>query len=145
MDADTADWLYAECARLGTTLQVSPEQWPADRAAFEVYWKEGMAQVSYDDRIRDYLIGLLDLEQLSPRMRARHGAFHRWVNTGFLPAEVRDALGLAWTPADQRKHDELMRRTGAKNRRRPRVQRNFPYNAMLLDFRVRRALRRPLV
>jgi hypothetical protein len=39
----------------------------------------------------------------------------------------------------------MMRRTGRRNRRRPRFVRNFPYNFFLLDFRVRRALRRKLV
>lgn len=145
MDADTADWFHGEASRLGTTLQVRDEDWPADRAAFEVYWKEGLARVHYDPPVRDYLLGLLALKQLSVRQQRRYAPFHRWVNTGFLPAEVREALGLAWTDQDQAKHDRLCRRTGEKNRRRPRAIRNFPINFFLLDFRVRRALRRPLV
>jgi uncharacterized protein (DUF2236 family) len=144
-DDEALDWLYRECSRLGTTLQVRANQWPEDRAAFEVVWKEGLAKVEYDDTIRAYLNGLLDLEQLPPRQRKRLAPFHRWVNTGFLPAEVRGAMGLAWSAEDEAKHARMLLRTGAKNRRRPRFVRNFPYNYFLLDFRVRRALHRKLV
>ena len=35
MDDETADRHYAEGMSLGTTLQVPPEMWPADRAAFD--------------------------------------------------------------------------------------------------------------
>jgi uncharacterized protein (DUF2236 family) len=95
--------------------------------------------------VRAYLNGLLDLEQLGPRQRKRLAPFHRWVNTGFLPADFREAMQLEWTDEDQARHDRLCRRTGAKNRRRPRWMRNFPINFFLADFRIRRALRRPLV
>jgi uncharacterized protein (DUF2236 family) len=145
MDTETADWFYEQAARLGTTLQMRREQWPADRAAFELYWKEALEQVRYDEPVRRYLNGLLDLEQLPPRQRKRLAPFHRWVNTGFLPPEFREAMGLAWSDEDQVKHDRLCRRTGIKNRRRPRWVRMFPINLFLADFRVRRALRRPLV
>jgi uncharacterized protein (DUF2236 family) len=144
-DDATAEWLYRQCARLGTTLQVRADQWPEDRAAFEVLWKEGLTKVHYDDTIKAYLHGLLDLAQLPPRQRKRLAPFHRWVNTGFLPPEFRAAMDLEWSAADEEKHAGLMRRTGEKNRRRPRFVRTFPYNYFLLDFRVRRALGRPLV
>jgi uncharacterized protein (DUF2236 family) len=40
---------------LATTLQVPPERWPADRAAFDRYWQESLAKVRIDDSVRDYL------------------------------------------------------------------------------------------
>ena len=40
---------------LCTTLQVPPEKWPADRAAFERYWRESLAKVHIDDAVREYL------------------------------------------------------------------------------------------
>ncbi len=145
MDTETADWFYREASRLGTTLQMRPEQWPADRAAFELYWKEALEQVRYDEPVRDYLNGLLDLKQLPPRQQKKYAKFHRWVNTGFLPPEFREAMQLEWSDEDQAKHDQLCQRTGVKNRRRPRFMRMFPINLFLADFRIRRALRRPLV
>lgn len=41
-DAD-ADRHYREGVTLATTLQVPPEMWPADRAAFDRYWQESLA------------------------------------------------------------------------------------------------------
>lgn len=35
LDPDVAEEAYQACSRLGTTLQVREEMWPADRAAFE--------------------------------------------------------------------------------------------------------------
>jgi uncharacterized protein (DUF2236 family) len=145
LDDDLKDWLYHRCARLGTTLQVHANQWPTDRAAFEVLWKEGLTKVHYDETIKAYLNGLLDLAQLPERQRRRLAPFHRWVNTGFLPPDFREAMGLEWSAEDEERHARKMRRTGRKNQRRPRFVRNFPYNYFLLDFRVRRALRRKLV
>lgn len=38
MSDEQADALYRYGAHFGTTLQVRPQMWPADRAAFERYW-----------------------------------------------------------------------------------------------------------
>src|ERR1700756_273651 len=46
---------YREGMTLATTLQVPPEMWPADRAAFDRYWQESLAKVHIDDAVRDYL------------------------------------------------------------------------------------------
>lgn len=73
---------YAEAAPLGTTLQVRPEMWPVDRAAFEEYWAGGLAAVGIDDTVRRYLTRIVDLEFL-PRVLAVPGRrFHRFVTTG---------------------------------------------------------------
>ena len=55
MDDETADRHYREGMSLGTTLQVPPEMWPADRAAFEQYWQESLDKVHIDDAVREYL------------------------------------------------------------------------------------------
>ena len=55
MDDEDADRHYREGMSLGTTLQVPPEMWPADRAAFDRYWHESLAKVHIDDAVRDYL------------------------------------------------------------------------------------------
>ena len=51
IDDDDADRHYHEGKALGTTLQVPPEMWPADRAAFDRYWHESLAQVHIDDAV----------------------------------------------------------------------------------------------
>src|SRR3954470_7922597 len=43
------DAVFRECASLGTTLQMRPERWPADRAAFDDAWDEGLSRVRIDD------------------------------------------------------------------------------------------------
>ena len=47
--------ITARAWRSATTLQVPPEMWPADRAAFDRYWQESLAKVHIDDAVRDYL------------------------------------------------------------------------------------------
>ena len=54
-DRYLAEVLYPHATRLGTTLQVSEEMWPPDRAAFEAYWKDGVERIEMDDVSRTYL------------------------------------------------------------------------------------------
>src|ERR1700738_2367343 len=55
MDDRDADRHYQEAVVLGSTLQVPPEMWPADRAAFDPYWNEQLEKVHIDDAVRNYL------------------------------------------------------------------------------------------
>src|ERR1700716_318102 len=55
LDGENADRHYREGMSLATTLQVPPEMWPPDRAAFDRYWQESLAKVHIDDAVRDYL------------------------------------------------------------------------------------------
>src|SRR6185312_14789845 len=55
MDGETAERHYREGIPIGTTLQVSEDMWPADRAAFDRYWQESLAKVHIDDTVREYL------------------------------------------------------------------------------------------
>jgi uncharacterized protein (DUF2236 family) len=138
------DHVYRECAALGTTLQVRPEQWPADRAAFDEHWSAGLADVAIDDRMRAYFERLLDREYLGPAGRIG-AARHRWYTTGFLHEPFRSMLGLPWSDDDRRAFEQRMRRTGEMLFRLPPALRRLPYNACLTDMRVRRRLGRPLV
>src|SRR5689334_5884335 len=52
------DAFYARCARLGTTLQVPEDMWPADRDAFAAYWWQEMDAIEMDDVTRNYLLDL---------------------------------------------------------------------------------------
>lgn len=142
---ELSDTYFQHLGRLATSLQVPEEAWPTTKAAFDAAWEEGLRQVSYDDTLRAYLNDLLDLKQLSPEQQRRIGPFHRWINTGFLPPEIRDAMGLEWSADDERRFREKVAKLGRRNRRVPRIVRNFPIGAMLWDYRLRRLLRRPIV
>jgi uncharacterized protein (DUF2236 family) len=55
MDDETAEMHYRDGMALGATLQVPPDRWPSDRAAFDEYWRKSLEQVHIDDTVRDYL------------------------------------------------------------------------------------------
>jgi uncharacterized protein (DUF2236 family) len=141
--ASDADALYDFCARYGTTLQVRPEMWPADRTAFARYWDETVATISIDEPVRDYLLGLVTSRHLPRALRAER--FGLFVTTGFLPQRFRDEMKLPWTERDQQRFDRMLRRVGAVQRRLPGPVRRVPFNVLLWDLRLRRRLGRPLV
>lgn len=140
-----ADALYAHCARFGTTLQVRPEQWPADRQAFADYWRRGLAAARLDEPVRRYLLALVRLENLPAWLGRPLAGFSTFVTTGFLPPELRAALGLRWDPTRQRRLERLLQLLGRVDRRLPTALRILPFNVLLADMRRRRRRGRPLV
>ncbi len=145
MDDATADAFYRRASVFGTTLQVRPDMWPADRGAFERYWQESLAHVSIDDTVRSYLTDLMRLRHLPAPVRVAQAGFSTFVTTGFLPERFRDEMRLAWSDRDQRRFDLLLAAVGAASRALPGVVRRFPFNAFLWDMRVRARLGLPLV
>lgn len=149
MDEATADRHYREGATLGTTLQVPPEMWPADRAAFDRYWQESLDQVHIDDAARDYLhpIAVARLHGLTlpgPLRRASEG-MAQLITTGFLPQRFRDEMRLPWDARRQRRFDRLVAVLRTVNNMLPQVVRQFPFNALLLELNWRIRTGRPLV
>ncbi len=145
LDDAAAERFYREAARLATTLQVRPEKWPADRAAFERYWEEALESVSMDEPVREYLRGIARLRFLPGPLGALAGPFHQFLTVGFLPARFRDEMGLGWDERSQRRFDRLMEAVAVISRVSPGPLREFPFNACLWDFRLRRALGRRLL
>jgi uncharacterized protein (DUF2236 family) len=142
---DEADALYAYSARMGTTLQVRDEMWPADRAAFAEYWERGVAQAHIDDTIRSYLDSLTRLESLPKvvqRMSAEKNLF--WTR-GFLPPAFREMMHYTWSDAEEAEFNRRLRRIGQMQRRLPEPVRLFPFNALLWDMRRRHRNGIPLV
>jgi len=66
MTADQAEQFYRSAWSLGTTLQVTEDQWPPTRADFDIYWKDACLRVAIDDRVRAYLQDLLNLRMINP-------------------------------------------------------------------------------
>jgi len=137
LDVETEADVYRQTSRFGTTLQVTDELWPEDLAAFDRYWKEGLAQVDVDDAVRVYLLALLDSRPFPWFVRLPLGRFLRFTNTGFLPPEFREQLGLSWSPGQERRFRRLMRALGRVTAILPRALRIFPFNAYLWDLRRR--------
>ena len=145
MDDATADALYAYCARFGTTLQVREDMWPANREKFARYWEESLREVSVDDAVREYLIGLVRYRNGPAWMQRRLGDWNVFVTTGFLPPEFREAMQLDWDDERQQSFDRMMRRLSWLDRHLPDRVRNFPFNTLLWDMRRRQRRGKPLV
>ncbi len=137
LDEDIADYIYDEAAKLGTSLQVTRDQWPADRAAFDVYWEQGLARCEIDEVTRDYLWSLTNLEQLPAWARWPFVRMSRLFTIGFLPQVLRDQMHAEWTDKQQRRFDRFFCVCGRLSRFSPRFVREYPFNLYIWDVRRR--------
>lgn len=137
-DEAVADAIYRECRRLGTTLQMPGQMWPADRAAFDRYWDAAMAEVRIDPPVRDYLDRLMALDFLPRPLSTAFGPVNRFLTAGFLPPPFRAQMQLSWTERDQQVFAVLIGLVAVVNRLLPGPVSRFPFNACLQDLRMRR-------
>ena len=148
-DDETADRQYQEAMALATTLQVPPEMWPADRAAFDKYWQESLDKLHIDDTIREYLypfaVSRIRGVRLPKRLQDSLEQFNLLITTGFLPQRFRDEMQLEWNADKQRAFDRLMARIRFVNNLTPRPIREFPFNLLLRDVDRRIRTGKPLV
>ncbi|HWY00427.1 MAG TPA: oxygenase MpaB family protein [Mycobacterium sp.] len=149
LDGEDADRHYREGMSLATTLQVPPEMWPPDRAAFDRYWRESLAKVHIDDAVRDYLYpiaaGRMRGVALPGPLQRLSDNFALLITTGFLPQRFRDEMRLPWDATKQQRFDRLMALLRTVNRLLPRFIRRFPFNILLWDVDRRIRTGRPLV
>jgi uncharacterized protein (DUF2236 family) len=149
MDDEEADRHYREGMAMGTTLQVPPEMWPPDRAAFDRYWQDSLEKVHIDDAVREYLypiaVSRVRGVALPSSLRRLSESIALLITTGFLPQRFRDEMRLPWDAARQRRFDRLMAVLATVNSILPRVLRRFPFNLMLWDLNRRIRKGRPLV
>jgi len=149
LDDETAEEFYRQGMTMGTTLQVTPEMWPADRAAFDKYWQESLDQVHIDDTVREYLFPIAAARlkglQLPGPLQRRSEAIALLITTGFLPQRFRDEMQLPWDAKRQKRFNSLMKLVKAVNRVLPGPLRRFPFNWMLTDLNWRIRTGRPLV
>lgn len=149
LDDETAEEFYRQGMTMGTTLQVTPEMWPADRAAFDKYWQESLDQVHIDDTVREYLYPIAAVRmkglQLPGPLQRWFESFSLLLTTGFLPQRFRDEMRLPWDAKRQKRFNSVMKLVKVVNRVLPGPLRRFPFNWMLrdLDWRIRTG--RPLV
>lgn len=149
LDDEEADRHYRDGMALATTLQVPPEMWPKDRAAFDRYWQESLDQVHIDDVVREYLYPIaaarLPGVPIPGVLRKIPESIALLITTGFLPQRFRDEMRLPWDAHKQRRFDQLMAMLGTANRMMPPIVRQFPFNLMLWDLDRRIRTGRPLV
>lgn len=137
--------LLAEGVVLGGLLQMPASAWPADRAAFERAWREGVGQVRVDPEVREYLLSVVRMRYL-PRPPPDALSDRRVrLTTGFLPPEFREEMRLPWTSVDQRWFTKMTARAAGVVRRLPRSGQEYPFNSSIRGVRKRMSQGRPVM
>lgn len=145
MTAEQSEQFYRSAWPLGTTLQVSEDQWPPTRAEFDAYWVEACGQVSMDDRVRDYLGDLLDLRMINPIVGLPFRPLLKFLTAGFLAPVFRDAMGVQWSDLRQNLFERLFQLVAFVNRFLPVFIRQGGSYVLLADVRRRVRRQRALV
>lgn len=128
---------YRQGAIFGGMLQMPLELWPATRDEFEIYWRDGLDRAEIDGAVGAYLHRVIRLEYLGRRIPGPVLRLRAWLVTGYLPAELRPKLGLAWTPRQQRRFVRFNRAVGAVVRRLPEGRRAWPFTRSISHLRAR--------
>jgi uncharacterized protein (DUF2236 family) len=130
---------YRQGAIFGAMLQMPAALWPSDRAAFEAYWNEGLARSRIDPVMREYLHRIVRLDYLNRRVPRPVVRLRYWLTTGHLPPELRAAMGLEWSRAQQRRFQRFNSVLGGVVRRLPASRRAWPLTRSIADHRSRLA------
>jgi uncharacterized protein (DUF2236 family) len=137
---ESAETFYRSAFTLGTTLQVTEDQWPPTRAEFDDFWNSACERVAMDDLVCGYLDDLIHLRMISPVLRPGFVPLLQFLTVGFLAPVFRDALGLQWSDARQRWFERLFLVVAFVNRFLPQfIRQGVSY---LLLFDIRRRVRR---
>ena len=135
---EQADSAYRELARALSNLQLSPDQWPASRAAFDDYWARMVNALRVDDQVLAVSRQILYPRGVPWWLRPTLPAV-RLLTAGLLPEAARRELQLPWNLRRQRRFDRLMRWTVALYPRLPLRIRHLPRDRYLA--KLRRAVR----
>jgi uncharacterized protein (DUF2236 family) len=140
MTAEQSEQFYRSAWTLGTTLQVTEDQWPPTRAEFDEFWNDACLLVAIDDRVRDYLLDLLNLRMINPVLRLPFRPLLKFLTIGFLAPVFREAMGVQWSGFRQHLFESLFLIVAFVNRFLPVFVRQGGSYILLAD--VRRRVRR---
>jgi uncharacterized protein (DUF2236 family) len=145
MSAEQSEQFYTSAWRLGTTLQVTEDQWPATRAEFDDYWTAACGRVRIDETVLGYLMDLINLRMINPFLRLPFRPLLKFLTAGFLAPVFRDALGLSWGRGRQWWFEQLFLFVAFVNRFLPVFVRQGGSYVLLADVRRRVRADRSLV
>ncbi len=145
LDDATADAVYRDAKRLGTTLQVPERTWPPDRVAFDEYWKRSLDELRIDPPVREHLRGVASVAFLPWPLRSLAGPLNLFATTGFLAPEFRALMQLDWSESQQRRFEWLLAALRLADRLIPHRLWIFGYQLYLWDMRFRARLGRRIV
>ena len=136
LDDEAADAIYRDASKLGTTLQVREDMWPADRVAFDEFWKRTLDELNIDPPVREHLHGVAAMAFLPSPLRLLAGRFNLFATKGFLPDEFRAHMRCRGRP---RSNAGSMAAVGAADRRPGHPARRLDpgYRMYLWDMRAR--------
>lgn len=140
MTAEQSEQFYRSAWTLGTTLQVTEDQWPPTRGEFDSYWATACTQVAIDDHVRGYLFDLLNLHMINPVLGLPFRPLLKFLTIGFLAPVFRDAMGVQWGDFRQWLFESLFLVVALANRFLPVFVRQGGSYVLLAD--VRRRVRR---
>jgi uncharacterized protein (DUF2236 family) len=129
-----ADAVYRDYAVVGTALQMRPEQWPADRAAFTAFWDGSLSSLAVTDDTRRVARELLHSRAIPWWLRAGM-PLARLVTAGLLTSELRDAYELPWNPRRAKRFDRAIGVFSTVYPLLPRRLRHWPMRYYLAEFR----------
>ncbi len=142
---EQAEHFYRAARPLGTTLQVTADEWPATRADFDVYWNRACERIRMDDAVRDYLLRLIGLNMVNIVLRRPFARLLRFLTIGSLPPLFRQLMGFDWTGIDQRRFESLFLFVSFVNRFLPKFIRSAGSYLILAELRWRIRTNRRLV
>jgi uncharacterized protein (DUF2236 family) len=145
MTPEQSEQFYRSAWTLGTTLQVTEDQWPPTRADFDTYWRDACLRVSVDEKVRAYLLEMLNLRMINPVLGLPLRPLLKFLTIGFLAPVFRDAMGLRWNDFAQRWFERLFLLVAFANRFLPVFIRQGGSYLLLADVRRRVRDHRALV
>ena len=145
MTAEQAEQFYRSAWTLGTTLQVTEDQWPPTREAFDAYWNSACERVAIDDVVRRYLLDLINLRMINPVLALPFRGLLKFLTAGFLAPVFRDAMGLRWSATRQKLFERLFLLVALANRFLPVFVRQGGSYVLLVDVRMRARRHKALV
>ncbi|MFC7672731.1 oxygenase MpaB family protein [Mycolicibacterium sp. GCM10028919] len=145
MTPEQSEQFYRSAWPLGTTLQVTEDQWPGTRAQFDDYWVDACRRVAVDAVVRSYLRDLLNLQMINPVLRLPMRPLLKFLTAGFLAPLFRDALGMGWGRGRQFAFERLFLSVAFANRFLPAFVRQGGSYVLLADVRRRIRTHRRLV
>ncbi|MCM6774004.1 oxygenase MpaB family protein [Nocardia sp. CDC159] len=131
------DTIYQAASVFATTLQVPREMWPPNREAFDDYWNQQLDRLEFDQRMREFLIGIARLDFLPTPIRWLFGGWNLFLTLGYLPPRLRDKLDVTWTAQQQRRFDRWQSVFRVLDRLTPRAAVRMAVRLVVWDMRLR--------
>nr|WP_090345230.1 oxygenase MpaB family protein [Mycolicibacterium malmesburyense]CRL77390.1 hypothetical protein CPGR_04281 [Mycolicibacterium malmesburyense] len=145
MTPEQAEQFYRSAWPLGTTLQVTEDQWPPTRAEFDDFWRAACGRVKIDDTVRAHLMHMLNLRMINPLLGLPFRPLLKFLTAGFLAPVFREQMGLRWNGARQFLFESLFLTVAFVNRFLPVFIRQGGSYVLLADVRRRVRTHKALV